>query len=229
MQPRRDRKPGLSAADHQHDRIAVGIFGGGFAQIEPVGPAKIARIGLAARPRRSELFLKTFQFIERRQQRPGLQRVVIAGIGDQPHDSAAAADSGFEFEHCLDRSGACARHHAGRGSVGVDRETCRLGTAGMRVQLRQDRVRAADGLEVPAQRQHVAPMAVGMKQGFEQPAAGFRQRGFELRQPVVRGYRDIIGPVQHSRSHTSRLRGVFLIEKPIPSEIMQKGATGALR
>jgi hypothetical protein len=60
LAPRRDRKPGLSAADHQHGRIAVEIFGGGFTQVQPVRPAKIARIGLAPGPRRSELFLKTF-------------------------------------------------------------------------------------------------------------------------------------------------------------------------
>ena len=35
-------------------------------------------------------------------------------------------------------------------------------------QLSYDRVRAIDGLDVPAQRQHVAPVAIGMKQGFEQ-------------------------------------------------------------
>jgi hypothetical protein len=95
----------------------------------------------------------------------------------------------------------------GRGTGGVDRKTCRPGAAGMRVQFSQNRVRAADRLDVPAQRQHVAPMAVGMKQGFEQAAAGRCERAFELRQPVIRFYRDVIGSVQHSRSHTSRLRG----------------------
>jgi hypothetical protein len=155
---------------------------------------------LAARPRRPELFLKTFQFIECRQQRPGLQRVVIIGIADQPHDSAAAADGGFELEDCFDCGRARALHGAGRGTGRVDRETCRPGAARIRVQLAQDRVRAADRLDVPAQRQHVAPMAVGMKQGFEQAVVGFCERAFELRQPVVRGNPDIVSPVQHLRS-----------------------------
>ena len=47
---RGDRKPGLSPADDEHGGIAVGIFGGGFPEVEPIGSAKIARIGLALRP-----------------------------------------------------------------------------------------------------------------------------------------------------------------------------------
>ena len=50
LQARGDRKPGLSAADDEHGRVAVGILRGGLAQVEPVGAAKIARIGLAVRP-----------------------------------------------------------------------------------------------------------------------------------------------------------------------------------
>ena len=46
-----DRKPGLSSADDERFGIAVGIFGGGLAQVEPVRAAKVARIGLALRPR----------------------------------------------------------------------------------------------------------------------------------------------------------------------------------
>src|SRR2546430_13019169 len=69
----RDRKSGLSAADHQRDRIVVGIFGLGLAQIEPIGAAKIPRIGLALGPRSSLPLLKTFQFVERREQRPGFR------------------------------------------------------------------------------------------------------------------------------------------------------------
>ena len=43
-----DRKPGLSPADDEHGRIPLVIGGGRFPQVEPVGAAKIARIGLAA-------------------------------------------------------------------------------------------------------------------------------------------------------------------------------------
>ncbi len=58
LQPRRDAQSGLAAADDENGGIAVGVFGGGFAEVEPVGAAKIARIGLATRPRYSDLFLK---------------------------------------------------------------------------------------------------------------------------------------------------------------------------
>src|SRR2546423_15053082 len=71
----RDRKSGLSAADHQRDRIAVGIFGRGLALIETIGAAQIPRIGLAPGSRYSLLLLITFQFVERREQRPGFEPV----------------------------------------------------------------------------------------------------------------------------------------------------------
>jgi len=44
----------------------VGIFGLRLAQVEPVRPAEIARIGVAARPRRAQLLFKAFQFLQRR-------------------------------------------------------------------------------------------------------------------------------------------------------------------
>ena len=93
LQPRGDAQPGLAAADHQHGRVAVGIFGRRLAQIEPVRPAEIARIGLAARPRDAELLLEAFQLLQRGQQRPGFQPVAVGGIRDQAQDAVAAAQS----------------------------------------------------------------------------------------------------------------------------------------
>src|SRR2546430_2662118 len=84
-----------STTDYQRDRIVVGIFDRGLAQIEPIGAAKIPRIGLAPGPRSSLLLLKTFQFVERREQRPGFEPVAIAIVGDQPQNSAAAALRGL--------------------------------------------------------------------------------------------------------------------------------------
>ena len=71
LQPGRDRQPGMAAADHQHVRIAAGIFDLRLAQVEPVRAAKIPRIGFAARPLGAELFLKTLELAEFGQQRPG--------------------------------------------------------------------------------------------------------------------------------------------------------------
>ena len=193
----RDRKSGLSAADHQRDRIVVGIFGRGLAQIEPIGAAKIPRIGLAPGPRSSLLLLKTFQFVERREQRPGFEPVAIAVVGDQAQNSAAAALRGLKFENRFDRVGAGAGHPARRGAVGVDLKTAGSGAVGVSLQLGEDCIGAVDGLQAPAQRQHIAPIAVGVKQGFQQAVIGFCERSFELRQPIFRGDRDIVGSVQH--------------------------------
>ena len=124
------REPGLAAADHEHGRIAVGIAGRRLAQVEPVGAAKIARIGVAARARDAELLLKTLEFAELGQQRPGLQPVAVVRIRDQPDDAAAAPDAGFELEDRLDRVGAGAHHLARRGAVGIDRKAARRGAAG---------------------------------------------------------------------------------------------------
>ena len=77
LQPCRDRQPGLAAADHQHVGIAVGIVGRGLAQIEPVGAAKIARIGAATRPLGADLLLEALEFVKFGQQRPGLEPVAV--------------------------------------------------------------------------------------------------------------------------------------------------------
>ena len=71
---------------------------------------------------------------------------------------------GLELEDRLDRVGAGAHHLARRPAVGIDRKAAWRGARGACLQLVQDRVGAVDGLDVPAQRQHVAPIAVGMKQ-----------------------------------------------------------------
>src|SRR6202035_3433437 len=64
----------------------------------------------------------------------------------------------------------------------------------------QDGIGAIDGLQVPAQRQHIAPIAFGMEQGFEQAVVGPGEGAFELRQPVFGGDRNIVRSVQHWRS-----------------------------
>jgi len=69
------------AADDQHGGIAIGVVARGVAQVEPVRSTEVARIGLAARPRGAELFLKTFELVERSEQRPRFQTIAIGGIG----------------------------------------------------------------------------------------------------------------------------------------------------
>ena len=82
----------MSAADHQHGRVAVGISVRGVALVEPVRSAEIAGIGVAARAGRALLLLEAFQLFQRGQQGPRLQAVAVAGIRDQAQDAVAAAE-----------------------------------------------------------------------------------------------------------------------------------------
>src|SRR6266545_8268602 len=75
----------------------------------------------------------------------------------------------------------------------------------MRAELAQNCLRTADRLDVPGQRQHIAPMTVGMKQGLEAGSAWCCERAFELRQPTLRSRRDAICSGQHGR-YTGGLR-----------------------
>jgi hypothetical protein len=79
-----DRKAGLPPADDQYKRIPLDILGGGSPEVEPVGAAKIARIGLTFGPQSPDLFFEPLYLVERREQRPRLQRVAVVGIGGQP-------------------------------------------------------------------------------------------------------------------------------------------------
>ena len=128
-EPRRDRKPGLAAADHQHGRIAIGIRGRSLAQVEPVRSAEIARIGLAGRTRAPDVLLVPLDLVERGEQRPRLWRVAVGGIGREPHDPVAAALARLEAEERFDRARAGARHMARRGAMRRDPEIRWAGAA----------------------------------------------------------------------------------------------------
>ena len=206
------RKPGLSTADNEHGRLTVGIFGGGVPQVEPIGTAKIARIGLALRTRSPVLFLEPLEFVERREQRPCFERVAVVAIGGEPQDSATATVRGFKPKDRLDRVGARAHDVAGRSPIGSDPETGRSGAADTRFQLSQNGVRAVHRFDVPGKRQHIAPMAVGMKQRVEQTVVGLYKGPFELREPIPRSGRGgfCFCLCQHSRPPFD-LRGVSRI------------------
>jgi hypothetical protein len=199
-EPRGDRKPGLSPADDEHGRIAAGIFGGGFAQVEPVGPAKVARIDLALRPRSSEPLLVSLQFFERRQQRPRFERVAVIGVRREPQDAGTAALRRFKAEDCFERIGAGASHVAGRRPARLEFEASWTVAGGMGWKLAQDRIGTVDGLDLPRQGEHTASMTVGMKQRLEARAARCRERRFEPRQPTLRNRCQAVRSGQHWRS-----------------------------
>ena len=215
FQPRGDGKAGLAAADHEDGRVAVGIGGRCVAQVEPVGAAKIARIGVAARAIDAELFLKTLEFAKLGQQCPGFQPVAIVRIGDQADDAAAAPDIGLELEDGLDCVGAGAHHLARRGAVRVDCKAAGHRAAGQRRQRFQDRVGAIERLDVPAQRQHVAPIAVGVEQLIQQGVIGLSERFLELCKPIVGGYRTVVRPVEHARFPSPAVCAAFFLRRSL--------------
>ena len=194
-----DRKACLAATDHQHIGLAVGIFHGFPALIEPVRSFEIARIGLAARPRIALLLLEALEFIEHCEQRPSLQCVAVGLIRNQPQDSAAAPDRRFELKDRLDRTGSRAGDAARCGAIGIDAEAGGRGARGVDAQFVEDGFAAIDSLQVPAQRQHIAPETVGMKQRFQRAVAWRYKCIFESHEPILGCDRDVLRLVEHAR------------------------------
>src|SRR5258708_18786643 len=67
----------------------------------------------------------------------------------------------------------------------------------MRLQLAGEGIHAAHGLDSPAQCQHIAPMAVAMKQAPEHAIVARAERLLELRKPMVGGRREGLGSGRH--------------------------------
>ena len=73
----------------------------------------------------------------------------------------------------------------------------------------QNRIRTADRLDPPRERQHITPMAVGVKQRVEARMASRGQRLLELRQPILRNGRDGICSGQHCAIRKGAAEGLF--------------------
>jgi hypothetical protein len=99
----------------------------------------------------------------------------------------------------FDRVGASARHIARRGAMRVDLEATWTGAAGMGCKLAQHSIAAADGPDLPSQREHIPPMALGMKHRVEASAVCGCERAVELRQPILRNGRDAVCSREHGR------------------------------
>ena len=162
-EPRRDREPGLPAADDQHGRVAVGVGGGCLAQVEPVRAAEIARVGLAGRPRPADPLLVALDLVERGEQRPGLRRAAVgAGTSRSTPLPRPCAVSKLKIASIGARAGA--RHLARRGALRIEPEAGRRAARMRAFSSRAIASRAVDRPDVPGERQHVAPVAVGVKQ-----------------------------------------------------------------
>ena len=123
---------------------------------------------------------------------------------------------GFEFEDRLDRTGAGAGDLARGGAVGIDGEAGGCRPAARHSAALAKWRPAVDGLQRPAQRQHVAPIAVGVKQGFQERRRRARPARFELRQPVSAAIEISLVFRACAFLSTGRLCGVSLILDPIP-------------
>src|SRR4051812_20866116 len=136
-QARSDRKPGLSAADDQHLRMALAVIARGFPQVAPGRTAESARIAMAARSATADVLLVAFQLIERGEKRPCL---TVA----QPEHAASPSDVGLEAEDRLDAFRSGARYFAGRGAARVDFEATRIRLRRVRCQFGCQSLRTAD-------------------------------------------------------------------------------------
>lgn len=221
LQPRRNRQTGLAAADHQYGGIAFGVVARCVAQIEPVRPAEVARIGLSPRPRGAELFLEPLELVERSEQRPCFQAIAVGGIGHEPHDAAAAADCCLEIEDGFDIVGAGACHLPWRRAVRCELEIARRRLLRKRRQRLRDRIAAGKRLQVPAQRQRIAPKTVGQKKPVECSAIRLAECALEFIEPGLRGDGNILRLIQHARPR-GRLRGVSSRSNAILDQVMSK-------
>src|SRR6185312_9110748 len=77
------------------------------ALVEPVGPAEVARIGLAGGAPAPDPLLMAPELLERGEQAPGAQRPAV--LACQPHHAAAAPVDRLEVEDRLHRLDAGAR------------------------------------------------------------------------------------------------------------------------
>ena len=67
----------------------------------------------------------------------------------------------------------------------------------MLAQLAHDRISAIDRSDTPGEREHIAPVAVAVKQRVEEDLITFGKRVFELAKPICRSCRHVIGSDQH--------------------------------
>ncbi len=148
----------------------------------------------------------SFDLVERRQQRPCFQLAAVIGVGSEPQHAAAVAVRRCKLEDRLDGVGARARHPARRGAIRIDRKLSRPCAAGLRRQLVDNSVGAIDRRDAPRQRQHIAPVALCMKQGFKPSMIGFGESLLELCQPHLHGHRGSFCFRQHALRPTIDLR-----------------------
>jgi len=181
-QPRRDREPGLSCADDDDRRIAVGVSLLLAAAVEPILRAVIAHVLLDLRTLVG--FFVPAQLLQIRHQHPGEQARWLLRIGDETQRCVRAAERGVEFDQRLDALRACARHPARRGSMRRNVKTVRLRARQRLAQTSLDLGASELRLDVPGEREHVAPHPVRQKQLCSGVCIATGERRLEAREPI---------------------------------------------
>ena len=129
---------------------------------------------LAARPRHAELLLVALDLARARSaaSRPSPVAVGASGVSRNMPLPRPSAVSNLKIASIA----MVPARVTWRGAARSDRPQSRTARRWRRWRLQRlrDRVRAVDGLDVPAERQHIAPIAVGMEQrSSEAPSSGF--------------------------------------------------------
>ncbi len=178
-QPCGDREPRLPAADDQDRRVADGESSGCAPLVQPVGPPEIPGMGLPGRPAAAGRLLVALNLDQFGRKGPSPVRAVL--VRAQPHNAPTAADFGLEDEEHLDHLAPDPRDGLRRDASGVESEAgCLHRDNGVRKRGNRSRG-AAEGLQVPGQRQNIAPVGVGEEQIVE--AVMSRRSHVQPRQP----------------------------------------------
>src|SRR5207249_105255 len=133
---------------------------------------------------RPDALFMAAQLFQRSEQRPGARRVVVA-LGEKAQQAAAAAGGRLEAEDRLDAFRAGARRMARRGARRIGAKAGSAHARRFERELRSDRASAAQGADLPAERQHVAPVAVGAEERYKRGSVARIERVLEAREPVV--------------------------------------------
>jgi len=156
-----------------------------LALLQPGPAAGVHAVLDAPVPAFAAVLLEALELLQRGQQRPGL-------AADQPQVAAAAAGAGLEGEPALGDA-------TGLGTFALDLPVRGLRLAHRAFEHRADRVGALGGLEVPGERDEVAPVGVVAEHrgGGGMVAAG--DGGAERVEPALDG----CGGCAHRRSPVS--------------------------
>ena len=131
------------------------------------------------------LLLVAFQFVERREQRPG-QRFAGAAVATlEPHDARATPHCGLESDDRLDAILARAFDVARGVAVGIDGEVAGSGLCGGLDKTSGGRQPVADRFDRPGERHDIAPLAIGSEQPGHMLHIPGGQGGVQIIEPVA--------------------------------------------